>query len=805
MPVTNVLAAAPTDITLSNSSLPENQPANFAIGTLSTTDPDAGDSFTYTLVVDGVACPAAADVGFFDIDGNTLRAGESFNYEAKSTYIICVRSTDSTLAFYTEQFTIAVTNVNEAPVVNAATFSVAENSPNGTAVGTVTYSDPDAGQTGTFSIIAGNTGTAFAINATSGQITVNNSAALDLEVNPTFSLTVRVTDNGSPVLSGSKTITVNLTDQNDGPTDIGLTPSSILENQPSNTVVGTLSTTDPDAGNTFTYALVTDAVACPAAPDNPSFNIQTNQLRTSAVFNFEAKNSYSICLRTTDQGALFFTKQITVAVTNANEPPAFTSTPVTTATQGEVYTYNVTATDPDVGASLAISGITVPGWLTLTDHLDGTATLTGTPTNANVGVNNVTLSVSDGIGTPVNQAFAIVVGNTNDPPTITQVDPVPVTMSEDNTPTPFSLTLNATDPDPGETLTWSISTPAAHGTATASGTGTSKAIAYVPTANYSGEDSFVVQVTDGHPDSLDTITVNVTITGANDKPTSVALSNDYIFESQEIGTLVGFLSTVDPDVDDTFTYAFCGGVDDTKFQISGDNLRSTVVFDYETKSSYSICVRSTDSKGQKTPNKTFIITIKDMIDTASFGDVAMDNWAWKYVEGIYAAKITGGCSTIPLMFCPRDGVSRAQMAIFLLRGMHGSAYMPPPASGTMFSDVPANHWAARWIEQLAKEKVTAGCGGGRFCPDMLVTRAQMAIFLLRAEHGPTYTPPNPSGTLFTDVPISYWAAGWIEQLANEKVTTGCAVGASPDYCPENPAQRNQMAVFLVRIFNIPTP
>jgi hypothetical protein len=74
------------------------------------------------------------------------------------------------------------------------------------------------------------------------------------------------------------------------------------------------------------------------------------------------------------------------------------------------------------------------------------------------------------------------------------------------------------------------------------------------------------------------------------------------------------------------------------------------------------------------------------------------------------------------------------MAIFLLRAEHGSAYAPPPATGTMFSDVPANTFPSAWIEQLAREAITVGCGNGKFCPGQDVPRGQMAIFLVRAFH-----------------------------------------------------------------------
>src|SRR6185503_14341079 len=75
--------------------------------------------------------------------------------------------------------TVTVNNANEAPVVTPATFSLPENSANGTSVGTVTFTDQDAGQTHTFSITGGNTGGAFAINPSTGVLTVASSAAID--------------------------------------------------------------------------------------------------------------------------------------------------------------------------------------------------------------------------------------------------------------------------------------------------------------------------------------------------------------------------------------------------------------------------------------------------------------------------------------------------------------------------------------------------------------------------------------------------------------------------------------------------
>jgi hypothetical protein len=197
-------------------------------------------------------------------------------------------------------------------------------------------------------------------------------------------------------------------------------------------------------------------------------------------------------------------------------------------------------------------------------------------------------------------------------------------------------------------------------------------------------------------------------------------------------------------------------------------------------------------------NKAIVI-----VATATFTDVPTTYWAWLWIERLYNAGITVGCSLNPLMYCPEDPVTRAQMAIFLERGMNGSTYITPAGTGLVFNDVPPGYWALDWIEKLYADHITSGCGTNPliYCPDNPVTRSQMAVFLLRAEYGATYIPPSATG-VFEDVPTTYWAASWIEQLYAEGITTGC--GTSPlTYCPEDLVTRAQMAVFLVRTFNLP--
>jgi hypothetical protein len=115
-----------------------------------------------------------------------------------------------------------------------------------------------------------------------------------------------------------------------------------------------------------------------------------------------------------------------------------------------------------------------------------------------------------------------------------------------------------------------------------------------------------------------------------------------------------------------------------------------------------------------------------------------------------------------------------------------------------FGDVPCPSTFADWIEALASEGVSGGCGGGNFCPANPVRRDQMAPFLLKAKHGSSYTPPTCTG-MFSDVPCPSLFADWIEQLLAESVTGGC--GGS-NYCPQNSATRGQMAAFLSITFNL---
>ena len=180
----------------------------------------------------------------------------------------------------------------------------------------------------------------------------------------------------------------------------------------------------------------------------------------------------------------------------------------------------------------------------------------------------------------------------------------------------------------------------------------------------------------------------------------------------------------------------------------------------------------------------------------SFPDVPTSYQFYAFIENLFHNGITGGCAGGN--YCPTNSVTRAQMAVFLMKANLGAAEIPPPATGTVFADVPASNPFAPWIEQLAAFRITGGCGNGNYCPNDPVTRAQMAVFLLKSEHGSAYLPPICTG-VFPDVSCPSTFANWIEQIFSEGITGGCGNG---NYCPADPVNRGQMAVFLVKTFGL---
>jgi len=196
-------------------------------------------------------------------------------------------------------------------------------------------------------------------------------------------------------------------------------------------------------------------------------------------------------------------------------------------------------------------------------------------------------------------------------------------------------------------------------------------------------------------------------------------------------------------------------------------------------------------------NRTFHVLQKGMQEAAAqFADVSVSHPYFDYIKMVAAAKITNGCVAQPVQFCPDGATTRGQMAVFVIRAMFGGdAFSVSPIP--YFTDVPSTHPFFKHIQKMKELGITTGCVAtpALYCPDVPVTRGQMAVFLVRAlvgddfEHGTT--------RYFDDVaPGDTWFS-YIQKLRDLGITTGCS---ATSYCVDQPTTRGQMAVFLVRTF-----
>ena len=300
----------PTDIALSNSAIAENSANSTAIGSFSTADPDLLDSHSYQLL-DNAA-------GRFAINSNQLIVanGALLDFETATSHNITVRTTDTGGLTFDKVLTIPVTDVNEAiPNSNPTDIAlsnsaIAENSSNGTVIGNFSSADPDVGDTHSYSLIDDASGR-FAVTGT--QLTVANGTLLDFEAATSHNITVRTTDAGG--LTFDKVLTIAVANVNEQPTAITLDNNSVAENSTNGTAIATLSTTDPDAGDNHSYALLDTA--------SGRFQIVGNALQVAnqTLLDFEANASHNITVRSTDALGLFVDRTFTINLADTPEAP----------------------------------------------------------------------------------------------------------------------------------------------------------------------------------------------------------------------------------------------------------------------------------------------------------------------------------------------------------------------------------------------------------------------------------------------------------------------------------------------------
>ena len=195
----------PTDISISDDTIAENQNIGTTIGIFSTVDQDSGDSHTYSLV----SGAGDTDNSSFTIDGDTLKSNEVFDFETKDSYSIRVRTDDGNGGSYEETLAIIVTDINDQPTdISIDSNSIDENQSSGTIIGTFSTTDPDNGDSHSYTLASG-TGDSdngsFAIDGSS----LKSNEIFNFETRDSYSIRVRTTDSEGETYEKNFTISIN--------------------------------------------------------------------------------------------------------------------------------------------------------------------------------------------------------------------------------------------------------------------------------------------------------------------------------------------------------------------------------------------------------------------------------------------------------------------------------------------------------------------------------------------------------------------------------------------------------------------
>ncbi len=329
-------------VSASTFTLAENQNAGASVGQVSASDPDAGDVLSYSIVSGNAS-------GLFAINSTTgaITSTGAADFESVSSYALTVEVSDNATSPLVASATITVniSNVNEAPTASNASGSLAENTSIGTVVTTVTASDVDANEALSYAITSGNDGS-FAIDPNTGVI--STSSNLNFEGTSSYALEVTVTDNGG--LTATSSVSISVTNVNEVPSASGGS-ASIAENSSIGSSVVGIVASDPDAGDSLSYAIT--------GGNDGTFviNSGSGEISLAAAVDFETNSAYALTVTATDNGGLSDSAAVNITVLDVNEAPVISGASASLAENATVGTSvaSLIANDPDTGDTLSYS------------------------------------------------------------------------------------------------------------------------------------------------------------------------------------------------------------------------------------------------------------------------------------------------------------------------------------------------------------------------------------------------------------------------------------------------------------------
>ena len=595
----------PTDLSLMIVSSDEELPPGTVMGNFSLTDPDALERHTYLLI----AGSADDDNDFFIINGNLLKVRRVMDYETQSTYSIRVRAVDNQGLAVERAFSIPLTDRVETPsAIQLSSDTLVENSAPNTLIGNLSLASPGSLSSPIrYLMLSTPDRSYFRIQGNQ----LFSTTGLNHESRSFYTLRIRAEDNASNSLVEDFVITV--TNRNEAPTSIALSPASIDENLGANTTVGILSTTDPDVGDSFTYTLVDGE----GSANNDLFAISGNQLRSRGPFNYEENQQYSLRIRTSDRERRTVEHSFVVRVNDVNEPPTnvrFTPEQMAENQPPGTRIGAFTTTDPDANERFSYELVSGAG-STHNNYffMSGGEIFISRPLDYEQTPRVfVRLRVQDRANHRLDEEMILVVEDQNDPHTNLRLSSSSVA---ERARAGTQVGLFSVDDSDNSPLSYQIIETSLAGAFRIRENRLETAISF----DYEQQNLVAIRIEASDRDGNRIREgFQIAIINENDPPTGFSLQNTQIAENEPAGTLVGLLSLEDVDggSENDYVYSLAGGMggeDNADFRIQGNELLSAERLDYETSARLRVRVQALGSDGSEL-NEMFQIEVTDRND-----------------------------------------------------------------------------------------------------------------------------------------------------------------------------------------------
>ncbi|XP_069100904.1 protocadherin Fat 4-like isoform X2 [Argopecten irradians] len=423
-----------------------------------------GDSGTFGTITYSISSGDGAS--YFTIDSSTgiITSTAVIDYEVNTIFSMIVQAVDGVPALTAQCLVqVSITDVNDnAPTFNPTTYTVtlSEDAAVSTSVTTVSATDADSVSNNNNVFEYSTTSSVpFTVDTTTGEIITN--AVLDRETTASYDMVILATDKGTIPLTGTSTVTISLIDVNDNdPSISGTYDTTIDEDIAVNTVVFTITATDPDDGQNSQLSYSINS-----GNTNTDFKIEvgTGIIQTANALDREITASYTLEVYVVDNGATPRTASVTCTVTIADlndNTPAWTAAPYMFAVDENVATGTnvgtIAATDADTGVNSAISYNIIGYWsggsipVTI-DTSTGVVTTSASLDRENVDMYVIWCRVQDS-GTPVLSSdtnVTITVNDLNDNDPTFASTTYTATVTENASVGTSITTMAATDADTG--------------------------------------------------------------------------------------------------------------------------------------------------------------------------------------------------------------------------------------------------------------------------------------------------------------------------------------------------------------------